>query len=322
MKITLKAPVRLFAAAARMASIVLAAGLLASCGASAGGGAAKATAAAKPAETVFAVDTTTATAGEILDYLLINGEVVTRTSVDVYPETAGKLSRLPVRLGEYVARDQVVAEVDPSRPGMNFVPSPVKSPIAGTIIALPVQEGATVTAAVPVARIGRLDELEVRSRVAERFISKIRPGLEGVLRFDAYPADRFRAVVAELSPVVDPQSRTLDVRLRLVTPDRRIKAGMFGSVKIVTERRQGIVKVPSDVVVQRFGVAYVFVVKGDVAERRKVNAGLQIDNGVEITEGLAAGEEIVLRGQTLLEDKSKVRVVDRYPGLPAEHVIE
>jgi membrane fusion protein (multidrug efflux system) len=128
--------------------------------------------------------------------------------------------------------------------------------------------------------------------------------------------------VTELAPVVDPISRTLEVRLRLTPPDRRIKAGMFGAVKIVTERRRGIVKVPSDVLVQRFGVAYVFVVKGDAAERRKVNPGLQIDNAVEITEGLSAGEEIVLRGQTLLEDKSKIRVVGRYPGLPAEQIVE
>lgn len=293
--------------------------LLAACGAQAGrrGGAA-----ADAAETVFAVDTTTATGGEILDYLMINGEVVTRTSVDVYPETAGKLSRLRISLGEYVARDQVIAEVDPSRPGMNYVASPVKSTIAGTVIALPIQEGATVTQAVPVARIGRLDELEVRTRVAERFVSKVRVGLEAVLRFDAYPAERFRAVVTELSPVIDPQSRTLEVRLRLTPPDRRIKAGMFGQVKIITERKEGIVKVPSDVVVQRFGTSYVFVVKDGVAQRRKVNPGLQIDNKVEVTEGLAAGEEIVLRGQTLLEDKSKVRVVERYPGLPEAHVVE
>ncbi len=323
MKITPNRPARLFAVAARVIVSGLAAVLLASCGASArGGGAGQDPAAAEPAETVFAIDTTTATAGEILDYLLINGEVITRTSVDVYPETGGKLLRLPVRLGEYVVKDQVVAEVDPSRPGMNFVPSPVKSPIAGTIIALPVQEGATVSAAVPLARIGRLDELEVRARIAERFISKIRTGLDAVLRFDAYPEERFRAVVSELSPVVDPQSRTLEVRLRLVPPDRRIKAGMFGAVKIVTERRQGIVKVPSDVLVQRFGVTYVFVVKDDGVERRKVKSGLQIDNEVEVTDGLAAGDQIVLRGQTLLEDKSKIRIVDRYPGLPAEHVIE
>jgi multidrug efflux pump subunit AcrA (membrane-fusion protein) len=302
------------------AALLAAAVVLASCARRTAGAAAAAAPAA--GETVFAVDTTTAAGGEILDYLRISGEVVTRTSVDVYPETAGKLSRLPVRLGEYVARDQVIAEVDPSRPGMTYVASPVKSPIAGTVIALPVQEGSTVSQAVPVARIGRLDELEVRTRVAERFVSKVRAGLEAVLRFDAYPAEAFRAVVSELSPVVDPQSRTLEVRLRLAPPDRRIKAGMFAQIKIITERRQGIVKVPADVIVQRFGVSYVFVVLDGSAQRRKVNPGLRIDNMVEITEGLAAGEEVVLRGQTLLEDKSRVNVVDRYPGLPGAHVVE
>ena len=88
-----------------------------------------------------------------------------------------------------------------------------------------------------------------------------------------------------------------------------------GEVKIITEKKEGIVKVPSETLAKRYGVYYVFVVTEGTVERREVNPGIQIDNKVEITKGLAPDEEVVIRGQTLLEDDSRIRVVDRVPGL-------
>jgi multidrug efflux pump subunit AcrA (membrane-fusion protein) len=272
--------------------------------------------------TVFAVNTTTAVKGEILDYIEVNGDVVTRTTVDIYPETAGKLTMIAVRVGDYVTKDQVVAEVDPSRPGTKFVASPVKSPIAGTIIEVPGRIGATISPSVPVARVGQLGELEIRTEVAERFISKMRLGLDAVIRFDAYPEERFAARVTEISPVVDPQTRTLEVELRLLRRDSRVKAGMFGEVKIITDKKAGIVKVPSEVLVRRYGQYFVFVVAGETVERREVNPGIEIDNKLEISRGLAPEEELVIRGQTLLEDGARIRVIDRVPPLPAGDSIQ
>jgi membrane fusion protein (multidrug efflux system) len=282
--------------------------------------------------TVFAVNTTKAVKGEILDYLEVNGDVVTQTSVDIYADTAGKLTKLFVSLGSYVNKDQVVAEVDPSKPGMKFVPSPVKSPIAGTIIEITARIGATISSTMPVARISQMNRLEIRTHISERFISKIRLGLEALLHFEAYPEERFRALVTELSPVVDPQSRTMEVKLNLVKPDRRIKTGMFTEIKIITERKQGIVKIPAECMVKRYGGYYVFVVReaepavpgGQSAfvEKRKVTPGIEIDSKLEIAEGLEPEEEVVIRGQTLLEDKAKVKVIERIQPLAETDIVE
>ena len=57
-------------------------------------------------------------------------------------------------------------------------------------------------------------------------------------------------------------------------------------------------------------------------EKRKVNPGIEIDNKLEITEGLSPDEEVVIRGQTLLEDKSKVKVIDVIQPLESRDVIE
>jgi membrane fusion protein, multidrug efflux system len=282
-----------------------------------------------PVATVFAVNTTKAVQGQINDYLSLNGDVLTKSTVDIYADTTGKLQKLTVNVGDRISKDQVIAEVDPSKPGSNFVASPVKSPIAGTVSALPVQVGATITPAVPVARITSTDQVEIHTDVAERFISKIRIGLEAVVRFEAYPDVRFTARVFEVSPVVDPASRTLELKLRFDGQDPRIKAGMFARIKIITDRKANIVKIPAEAMIKRFGDYYVFVVRPDrqsesgfLVDRRKIVPGIQIDNKLEVTSGLEAGEEIVVQGQTLLEDKSKVKVVASSPSLETADVVQ
>jgi membrane fusion protein (multidrug efflux system) len=273
-------------------------------------------------DTVFAVNVTPAVRGEINDYIEVNGDVETTTSVDVYAETAGEIVRLPVRLGQFVEAQALIAEVDPSRPGQNFALSPVRSPIAGTITRLPARVGAQVSPQAPIAVVSRTNELEVVVDISERFISKVREGLPAIIHLDAFPDQQFAARVTELNPVVDPLTRTLEVKLRFNRTDPRIRAGMFAEVRIITEQKENIVKVPADVLIRRFGETFVYVARDDgTAERRIVNPGIEIDNKLEITTGLEAGELVVYQGQNLLEADSPIRIIDTIEPLSAEDTI-
>ncbi|MDC7239937.1 MAG: efflux RND transporter periplasmic adaptor subunit, partial [Spirochaetales bacterium] len=85
------------------------------------------------AVTVFAVTTTEAVSGQIKNLLNVNGDIIAESEVDVYSDIAGKLIRRRVELGDYVRKDQIVADVDPSRPGMSYAANPVRATISGTI---------------------------------------------------------------------------------------------------------------------------------------------------------------------------------------------
>ena len=278
---------------------------------------------------VFAVNTTKAVAGELIDYIELNGDVLTKSTVDIYPDTFGKVSKLLINVGDRIEKDQVIAEIDPSKPGMIFVPSPVKSPIAGTVSNIPVYVGSTIIQGMPIARVTTTDNLEIRTEVAERFIGKMRIGLEALVSFEAFPGEVFRGSVTELSPLVDPASRTLEIKVRLNRQDSRIRPGMFAALKLITERKWGVVKIPVDCLVRRYGGTFVFVVKDDPAastgkrvERRQVTPGVQIDEKLEILKGLRPGEVIVFMGQSLLEDNSVVRIVGEVPPLPVTDSIQ
>ncbi|HUW40299.1 MAG TPA: efflux RND transporter periplasmic adaptor subunit [Rectinemataceae bacterium] len=281
-------------------------------------GAAKAADPADPGQTAFAVATATAQKGRISDYLAESGDIIPASSVDAYPDIAGKVTRILVDLGSRVRRDQALVEVDPSRPGMSYVPSQVKSPIAGMVVSIPVEVGGTVAPGVSVARIASTDSLELRCYVAERFVSKMRLGLPAELSLEAYPGRAFRAVVRELSPVLDPVSRTLEVKLAVADAGGVLKSGMFAKVKIYTEERSGVVVVPQEAVVRRLGESFAFVVVDDpskpgsaIVRKRSVESGLLVDDHLEVIDGLAPGDQVVVRGQTLLDDGAKVNVVSR-----------
>jgi multidrug efflux pump subunit AcrA (membrane-fusion protein) len=118
------------------------------------------------------------------------------------------------------------------------------------------------------------------------------------------------------------------VKIGLSDGTELLKAGMFGEVKLVTMEKDGVVKIPSDCVVNRFGEEFVFLVErsGDgaegIARRVKVTRGIEIDQKLEITSGLEPGDEVVYRGQTLLEDGSKVRVVETVQPLSGDDELE
>ncbi|MDR0473924.1 MAG: efflux RND transporter periplasmic adaptor subunit [Treponema sp.] len=271
-----------------------------------------------PVIPVFAVVSMEALQGSISDYLAFSGDIAAASSVDAYSDAAGKISRLYVSVGSRVSKGDPIAEVDPSRPGMDFVPSVVKAPVSGTIVALPAQLGMTISQAVPLARISGGSGLEIRLYVAERFISRISMGQNCEITLDAWPGEIFRGRISEISPVVDPSSRTMEARISVDNIGSRLKAGMFAKVKIITEQKSSVVKIPASAMLQRFGEEYVFTVEADaendgifVARKKIVVPGIHIDGILEIVRGLNTGDEVIIRGQSLLDDGARVNVVER-----------
>lgn len=265
-------------------------------------------------ETVFAVNTYVAAAENLDEYLEFGGDVVAASSVDVMPDTSGKIANIRVRVGDYVEKNQILAYVDPSRPGMTYESSPIRAPVAGTITSFPVSVGSMVAPSVSIAKISNTKNLEINISVAERFVSRIAVGQPALLTFDSYPGEVFTAKVAEVNPVLDTTSRSMGVKLVLDPPDNRIKIGMYCRVKLITESKSGVVAIPRESIVNRSGQESVFVVNGNTVENRPISVGITVDNMVEVVSGLTAGNEVVVSGQTLLDSGSKVNVINRQQG--------
>lgn len=271
-------------------------------------------ASAEEEEQTFVVGTMVTKAGNFDNYLEFGGDIASVNSVVVMPDQAGKITNTLVNVGDMVSRGQTIAYINPMRVGAVYNDSPVRAPISGRITSLPVTVGETVAQSSPIATVARTDDLEVRINIAERFISRISDKQKATVTFDAYPGVEFPATVFEISPVLDTSSRTMGVKLRFDQKDSRIKVGMYGRVKLVTESVADAIVVPSSAVVVREQKNYLFVVEPHSDEKSSVKLvpvtiGISVDNNTEISEGLKAGDEIVIKGMSLLNDGSKVKIV-------------
>jgi multidrug efflux pump subunit AcrA (membrane-fusion protein) len=258
------------------------------------------------------IRTTPVVLGTIENSVVINGDVLARTQVSIYPTMAGKITEMRLQVGDRVSRGQTVAMVDPSRPGEVYSRNPVISTIGGTVLAAPLSPGDTVSTGTVIYVVGNLESLIVETFVPERFSTAIQMGLAAQISFEAMPGELFDAAVSEISPVLDPASRTLRIRLQFQGPsDPRIRAGMFATVSLVTNSHTNIPVIPRGAVINTYGSWIVFVVnQNSIAERRVISLGLESEDLVEVTGGLEPGEQVVSAGQNFLSEGDPVRVVD------------
>ncbi|NLM00173.1 MAG: efflux RND transporter periplasmic adaptor subunit [Treponema sp.] len=264
------------------------------------------------AETIYAVNTMITDLGNLDAYLEFGGDVDAANCVDVLPDTNGRITRYYVNVGDYVRKEQIIADIDPSRAGMTYSISPVKAPISGTVTQLPYSIGSMAVPSMSIGKISSTNRLEIKMSVPERFVSRIAMNQRAYITFDAFPGEEFNAKVVEVSPVLDNSTRTMSVKLNLDPPNSKIKVGMYARIKLITDRKKDIITIPYSGLVTRQGEAFVFAVMNDNSVKKiSVKQGLRVDDKVEILEGLEAGTEIVIKGQTLLDESSKVNVISR-----------
>jgi len=244
--------------------------------------------------------------------IMVNGDVLAVNQVDIFPTVAGRVTETHFQIGDAVSQGTVVATVDPSRPGQVFSESPVIATISGTVVSAPVRRGDTVSTQTAVYVVGDLTNLVIETFVPERFSNAIRQGLPAQVFLAALPGESFAATVAEISPVLDPVSRTLRIRLRFTgRMDPRIKANMFASVSLVTHSRQNVPVIPRTAVINTYGSWIVFVVdEQNIASRREVLLGIENESFVEVIGGLEPGEMVVIAGQNFLTHGDLVRIVE------------
>ena len=258
------------------------------------------------------VRVTSVTRDTIESRVRISGDVMAASQVAIFPTVAGRITRTNFQVGDRVNQGTVVAMIDPSRPGQIFSESPVVSTIGGTILQAPVHSGDTVSTQTAVVVVGDLSTLVVETFIPERFANAAQRGLSAMVTLEAMPGEVFTATVAEVSPVLDPASRTVRVRLRFAgRPDPRIRAGMFASISMVTNTRRDVPIIPRTSLISNYGSWIVFTVdEQNIASRRPVTLGLESEHYVEVLTGLEVGDRVVSAGQNLLTEGDLVRIVD------------
>ena len=270
-----------------------------------------------PNRPAVVVQVTPVELGTVENSVVINGDILARNQVAIFPTVPGRLVETRYGIGDTVRAGSIVAMVDPSRPGEVFSLSPVVSTVSGTVLQAPLSVGDTVSTGSTLYVVGDLSSLRIETFVPERFVSAVRHGLGATVTLEALPGETFHARIDEVSPVLDPASRTLRIRLLFVNSfgnpvqDPRIRAGMFATVSLVTNARNDVPIIPRDAAIHTQGAWIAFVVDEDnVARRRELEMGLESELLFEVRGGLSPGDRVVSAGQNFLADGDSVRIVE------------
>jgi RND family efflux transporter MFP subunit len=191
----------------------------------------------------------------------------------------------------------------------------IRAPIDGVVGQVFVKVGDMAAPQIPVCTVVDMDRVLIKVRVPESDLPRLRPGQPVTYNLLASNGERHGAVVSRVSPVLDRLSRTATLEVDVENADHALKPGMLARVEVEVERREGVVWAPKEVLTvtsERLGSANLYravvVVDGRAAER-KLLLGLEDGSRIEVLEGLAAGEQLVVEGQHLLKDGDRVKVV-------------
>lgn len=265
-------------------------------------------------ERVYAVVTDTVKVRSVQSFIETSGEVEARTNVDVFPEIGGKVASLSVEVGDQVKKGDIIAEVDPSKPGSYYSLSPVKSPITGTVTEVVSRPGTTVGTGTAIIRAGDIGDLVIYADIPERDVGDLRTGLMADIRFPAFPGEVFKGEIVRVSPVVDKASRSKQTEFRIIGSDSRINAGMFPKLKIYTRIYEGYVVIPDEAIVTRAGKTYVFLAGkengGDFARRVEIERIATVENDAIIGKGIKAGDTIIVDGMNSLVDGARLNIIE------------
>ena len=179
----------------------------------------------------------------------------------------------------------------------------LRSPIAGTVIAMEgAQGGYWNDINAPVMTVADLSTVWLSANVAERDLAQVAVGQTASISVDAWPGKAFEGKVAYVGAVLDPETRTVKVRVAIDNRAGAFKPGMVAHAGFAGASRRALL-VPAAAVLQSGPSTRVMVERSPlVFTPRTVQVGASHGDQVEIVSGLRAGERIVVKEGVLLND--------------------
>lgn len=186
----------------------------------------------------------------------------------------------------------------------------ITSPINGVVGSINLSLGDTASPTSPAATVSDTSRLEIETLVSESEVSYIKTGDVVDVAVKAAGEKPYKGRVDSVSSIPDPVKHQYTAKVVLDNQDNKIKSGMFAEVIIGTESKQEVLCVPISSVIPRSGREIIYTVDNkNRAHEVEVKTGLRDRTNVEIVSGLKAGEQVITKGNTLVNNGTLVRVV-------------
>ena len=186
----------------------------------------------------------------------------------------------------------------------------ITAPIDGVIVDLPYYTQSTqVETGSTIAKIMDYQIMFMDVQLPEKYISVIKPGQIVKLTNYTIPNDTIIGNITQLSPAINPDTRSFKGNISINNPKYLLRPGMFVKADIITNHKDSVIVIPKSIVLSRQRGKTVFIVDRGIAAERIIETGLENTTEVEITKGLVKNDRVVISGFETLSNKSKVKII-------------
>jgi membrane fusion protein (multidrug efflux system) len=192
----------------------------------------------------------------------------------------------------------------------------IVAPFDGVVGLRMVNVGDYVKDGADLVNIEDLSSVWVDFRLPERFIARLKAGQGVQVTLDALPGRKYTGRIEALDSQLDANGRSVLVRAKLANAGGELRAGMYARSRVVFDVRENALVVPEEALVPLGDKQYIFKVIDEggkkLARRVEARIGQRVPGKVEVLEGMAAGDVVVVAGQSRLGGGASVpvRVID------------
>jgi len=178
----------------------------------------------------------------------------------------------------------------------------------GIIARLNVREGMYVMPQKQILSLADLSSVWILAEVFESQTNWVKVGQSADVTLSYLPGREWGGTVEYIYPSLDPKTRTLKVRLRFENKDESLKPNMFAKVAIYGGAKREVLTIPREALIRSGNEQRVIISVGNGGfQARKVKAGIESGEFIEIIDGLSEGDKIVTSGQFLIDSEASLK---------------
>jgi membrane fusion protein (multidrug efflux system) len=189
---------------------------------------------------------------------------------------------------------------------LNYGYTNIRATISGYVSGRNIKPGQNIGLNHETFRITDTSELLAQLQIPQIDLRKFSVGHKATLKVDSIPGRSFDAEIIRISPTIDTSNGTFRATAFIDNSDGALAPGMFARFRIAYEMHPDVLVIPMAAVIEEDDATTVYVVVDGEVEQRAITTGIRSDDRIEVLQGLAEDEQVVVVGHSALRDGSKV----------------
>lgn len=214
------------------------------------------------------------------------------------------------RLADQSQANLSVAEANADLAGAKLDYATIRAPFDGVVGLRKISPGEYVTVGQDLANFVSYDPMKVDFTIPETRSGALQVGQTINIALDALPSEIFKGQVYALNPELDVSGRAVSLRALVPNPDGRLKPGSFARIELEISQNNAALTIPEGAVIPQGDKQFVYrITPESTVMLTPVSIGQRLTGKVEITQGLAEGDRVVISGQNKLHEGAMVEII-------------